>query len=242
MIFRFSDSMSDLAVKNELKQLPTCVGFIMDGNRRWAKEQGLESLSGHKAGEEKFYEVAQWVKEQKIANAVFYAFSTENWSRSFIEVTYLQAMFLEFTKRMLLEVDDWQVRIRVFGNLLNFSQELKNSIHDLETNSAKYKKTTIWVALSYGGRAEIIEAIRAIIKEGRDVTEEEFSNYLWSAGMPDPDLIIRTGGEMRLSNFLPWQSVYSELIFTDTYWPAFTKTEFISMLDEYAKRQRRHGK
>ena len=214
----------------------------MDGNRRWAKERGKETLVGHKAGEDTFYAVAQWVKEAGIPHAVFYAFSTENWLRNKVEVVYLQELFLAFTQRMLDEVHDWQCQIRVMGDLTTFTSELQLSIRELETASDVYSATTIWVALSYGGRAEIVAACNQAVAAGVPVTEESFSQHLWTAGMPDPDLIIRTGGDVRLSNFLPWQSVYSELFFTDTYWPAFTKDEFTRIVGQYADRQRRRGK
>jgi len=225
----------------ELSKLPTCVGFIMDGNRRWAKERGEATLLGHQAGEAKFYEVAQWVKEATIPHAVFYAFSTENWFRDKVEVAYLQELFLSFTKQMLGEVHDWQCRIKVVGDLSSFTPELQAAIAELESVSVVYTKTTLWVALSYGGRAEIVAAVNKAIANGESVDEETFSKYLWSAGMPDPDIIIRTGGDQRLSNFLPWQAVYSELMFTSTYWPAFTKAEFTRMLTQYGDRQRRFG-
>lgn len=214
----------------------------MDGNRRWAKQQNKATLIGHQAGEVKFYEVAQWVKEVKIPHAVFYAFSAENWLRDKVEVTYLQELFLAFTKKMIIEVDDWQCRIKVIGNLKGFTSELKKAIMELELKSAQYNVTTIWVALSYGGRAEIVAACNQAISAGVPVDENLFAEYLLTNGMPDPDLIIRTGGEKRLSNFLPWQSVYSELFFTDTYWPAFTKEEFTRIVGQYGDRQRRRGK
>lgn len=220
---------------------PHCIGFIMDGNRRFAKERGEATLLGHQAGEAKFYEVAQWVKNIGISHAVFYAFSTENWLREKVEVTYLQDLFLSFTKRMTTEVTTWQVRVRVFGNLASFSDELQTAIAELEAVSAKYTATTIWVALSYGGRAEIIQATNQAIKNGVLVDETSFTKLLFTSDMPDPDLIIRTGGQQRLSNFLPWQSIYSELFFTPTYWPAFTNDEFTRILAQYGERQRRHG-
>jgi undecaprenyl diphosphate synthase len=224
------------------EQLPQCVGFIMDGNRRWATDQGADTISGHQAGEEKFYEVAQWIKSLSIPHAVFYAFSSENWHRSELEVLYLQTLFLSFTKRMLAEVDDWECQIRVFGDLSNFTSELQTAIAELETASSKYNKTTIWVALSYGGRAEIVAAANRAVSLGVSITEDDFANLLQTVGMPDPDLIIRTGGAIRLSNFLTWQSVYSELMFTETYWPAFTKEEFTRMLAQYGERARRFGR
>lgn len=222
--------------------VPVCIGFIMDGNRRWAKEQNKPTLIGHQAGEAKFYEVAQWVKEIKIPHAVFYAFSIENWLRDNVEVTYLQELFLAFTERMITEVDDWQCKIKVIGNLEDFTLELKTKIAELEEKSAVYTGTTIWVALSYGGRTELVRACNQAITQGVPVTEALLGQYLYTNGMPDPDLIIRTGGEKRLSNFLPWQSVYSELFFTDTYWPAFTNEEFTRIVGQYGDRQRRRGK
>lgn len=213
----------------------------MDGNRRFAREQGVPTIDGHRAGEAKFYEVAQWVKDAQIPHAMFYAFSSENWLRDIVEVTYLQQLFLRFTIRILGEVDEWKVRVRVVGERSRFSAELQSAITELEAASAEYSTTTIWVALSYGGRAEILAAVNAAVAKGETVDETTFKTHLWTAAMPDPDLIIRTGGDQRLSNFLPWQSVYSELIFTSVYWPAFTKEEFTRMLAQYGERQRRHG-
>jgi undecaprenyl diphosphate synthase len=222
--------------------LPKCVGFIMDGNRRWAKEKGLESLAGHKAGEEIFYDSVKWVQEAKIPNAVYYAFSTENWGRSSEEVSYIMELFKAFLNRMLQEIHQIKIGVRVIGRRADFSLELQQLMAKLEMESKKYTNTTISVALSYGGRLEIIEAVNKVVKEGQEVNEESFSNKLWTAGMPDPDLVIRTGGEQRLSNFLPWQTIYSELFFIDTYWPAFTKSEFTRILKEYGTRDRRKGK
>ncbi len=221
---------------------PECVGFIMDGNRRWAKERGEETMVGHKAGEDTFYEVAKWVKEAGIPHAVFYAFSTENWLRDKMEVSYLMDLFAAFMLQLKGEIETIQMRVRVIGERVRFSLPLQNLMSELEQASAQYTGTTIWVALSYGGRAEIVTACNRAIVAGVPIDEQTFGGYLWTAGMPDPDLIIRTGGDMRLSNFLPWQAVYSELFFTDTYWPAFTKDEFTRIVGQYADRQRRRGK
>jgi len=225
----------------EIEKLPQCVGFIMDGNRRWAKEQNLETLEGHKAGLDVFYDVLAWIKEMNIPHAVFYAFSTENWLRKKVEVDYLMELFKLSLERMLVEIDQNQVRIRIIGRRSDFSSELQYLMQKLEMESAQYKECTVWVALSYGGRAEIVSACNEAIKIGTPVDEESFSKLLSTAEMPDPDLIIRTSGEQRLSNFLPWQSVYSELFFIPTYWPAFTKDEFTRILAQYGERQRRHG-
>lgn len=228
---------------SEIKtNIPKCVGFIMDGNRRFASKQAKETFEGHKAGEEVFYESVKWVKEAKIETAVYYAFSTENWKRSTEEVSYLMKLFELFIEKILSETNQAKVRVKVIGRRKDFSEKLQGLINDLETESAQYKELTVWVALSYGGRAEILEAVNKAVEKGEEVTEESFARLLWSSPMPDPDLIIRTGGEQRLSNFLPWQSVYSELFFTDTYWPAFTKEEFTRILCAYADRERRQGK
>ena len=132
--------------------------------------------------------------------------------------------------------------MRVIGDLRKLSEAFRAKVAELEQKSVQYSETTIWVALSYGGRSELVAACNQVLQDGQLVTEDSLSRCLWSAGMPDPDIIIRTGGEQRLSNFLPWQSVYSELYFTTTYWPAFTKDEFHRILEWYESRQRRHGR
>ena len=224
----------------EAKILPECVGFIMDGNRRWAKAQDKPTLEGHQKGEEVFRESIDWVQEMGVPHAVYYAFSTENWNRSDDEVGYLMQLFEVMLQTLADDIKSKSVQIKVLGRLRDFSPRLQSLIKDVtQTNAGA--KTTIWICLSYGGRAEIIDAVNTALSRGENVTESSFSNLLWSAAMPDPDLIIRTGGEQRLSNFLPWQSVYSELFFTNTFWPAFTKAEFLRIVDEYGKRQRRHG-
>ncbi|MCB9810651.1 MAG: di-trans,poly-cis-decaprenylcistransferase [Candidatus Nomurabacteria bacterium] len=224
------------------KERIECVGFIMDGNRRFAKERGLSTLNGHLAGREKFLEVTDWLKEMKIPHAVFYAFSTENWKRSPEEVEYLLMLFRELLAQIRKEADERKFNVRVVGRRDDLPEDIQASIAEVERETADKYSTTVWVAFSYGGRAEIIEAVNRAVKVGQEVNEEQFSQLLWTAGMPDPDIIIRTSGEKRLSNFLPWQTVYSEFFFIDTYWPAFTKTEFTSILEEYAKRERRIGR
>lgn len=213
----------------------------MDGNRRWAKERGLETFEGHTAGLNLFYDVVSWVVELSIPHTVFYAFSTENWLRKKVEVDYLMVLFEQFLRRILTEVHDRKVRLRVIGRRSDFSTTIQTLMNELEQASECHTTTTIWIALSYGGRTEIVAACNEAIRIGTPVDQDSFSQLLMTAEMPDPDLIIRTGGEQRLSNFLPWQSVYSELFFTPTYWPAFTKDEFTRILTQYGDRQRRHG-
>jgi undecaprenyl diphosphate synthase len=221
---------------------PSCVGFIMDGNRRFAREHGLEVASGHLAGKNKLMEVIRWTAEADIPHLVVYAFSTENWQRSETEVAALISLFsVVIAELEAREEKDFAVRF--VGRRKDFTPELQADMARLEsTKAGEDVKITVWIALSYGGRAEIVEAANQAIGLGQIVTEESFAELLWTKGMPDPDLIIRTGGEERLSNFLPWQSVYSELFFTKTYWPAFTKEEFTGILETYAARERRRGK
>ncbi len=215
----------------------------MDGNRRWAKERNLPTLEGHKKGFERIQDLIAWCEETSIEEVVLYAFSTENWNRSTEEVEYLMDIFEHSFSGTLAKISEKGIRIRFVGQLERFSAGLQKKMQKLQTESASGVSGTLTVALSYGGRPEILAAVNKLLEEGKgNVSEEEFSNALWSAGLLDPDLILRTGGERRLSNFLPWQSVYSELFFTDTKWPDFSKEEFDGILTEFSERERRHGK
>lgn len=222
-----------------------CLGFIMDGNRRWAKERGLETFEGHSRGNEVTQKCVEWVKNEGIPHVVFYAFSTENWKRKKEEVDYLMQLFHKGLKELLEEneklAEDKKVRIRIIGKKEDFSSELQDIIKEVEEKSSPYTDTTVWIALSYGGRPEIIEAVNKAIEKGEKVSEDDFEKLFWTAEMPDPDMIVRTSGEQRLSNFLTWKSVYSELYFIDKHWPALTKDDFIDILKEYESRERRRG-
>ncbi len=221
----------------------TCVGIIMDGNRRWAKENGLPAYEGHSEGYKKLKEVVGWAREARIPHVVIYAFSTENWQRSEEEVGYLMRIFRFILGNEIKKMIDESVRVRFIGDTARFSDDIRNMMAHMETQTAAAYDITLHLAMSYGGRAEIIAAVNGLLEEGTtSVTENVFAQKLWSHDMPDPDLIIRTGGEKRLSNFLPWQSVYSELFFTDTKWPAFAKEEFDAILVEFSTRERRRGK
>lgn len=220
---------------------PTCLGFIMDGNRRWAKEQKLSTLDGHQKGLDVFMEAVRFVRDEHIPHGVFYAFSTENWKRTEAEVSYLLSLFSGLLTRLSGGLEEEGVRVRFIGRQEDFSPELQQQMVDLEEKTSHYTATTVWIALSYGGRAEIIEAVNAAIKKGVEVDEGSFENLLWTAELPEPDMIVRTGGEERLSNFLTWKSVYSEFYFIEKQWPALTKDDFKDILLQYEKRQRRHG-
>jgi len=215
----------------------------MDGNRRWARERGLPTLEGHLRGYRKLKNVMSWAKEAGVPHLIFYTFSTENWNRSKEEVGYLMKLFETAFANEIDEIKKKGIRLRFIGQRERFSEKLQAAMARAERDTAENTEGTVAFALSYGGRQEIIEAANALLKEGKKQTDEAaFGEHLWSAGIPDPDIIIRPGGEKRLSNFLPWQSVYSELFFSDTYWPDFSKEEFLGILKEYGERGRRRGK
>lgn len=224
--------------------MPQCVGFIMDGNRRWAKTRGLPTLEGHRQGYETLRRTIDIVYDAHISHMVCYAFSTENWNRAKEEVSYLMQLFEHAIKNLaqISQDDDRKINFKFIGERDRFSAVLQKEMARVEAGAYEDPQLTVWLALSYGGRNEIVTAVNRAISEGEAVTEESFGDYLLTKGMPDPDLIIRTSGEERLSNFLLWQTAYSELFFVPTCWPDFGETEFRSILDAYGKRQRRRGK
>lgn len=223
--------------------IPECIGIIIDGNRRWAKAQGLQAHLGHKRGGEIIRNTIMWAKEAGVKHIIFYTFSTENWNRSEEEKTYLFELLKNILDKEIRSLAKERVRVWCIGQRERFNKDLQEKMNEIEEVTRHNTECTVTFALSYGGRAEITHTINTFLKNGaREVTEDEVSKALWTKDIPDPDIIIRTGGEKRLSNFLPWQGVYSELFFTDTFWPAFSKEEFIGILGEYATRERRRGK
>jgi len=234
--------MSDSKAK-----IPKCLGIIMDGNRRWAKEKGLPPFAGHDAGYKKLKEAIRWSKEAGIKTLVVYAFSSENWQRGEEEKKYLfKLLKIALTKeKETLKKDG--VRVSFIGQTEKFSEDIQKFINELKEETKNCSEINLVVALSYGGRDEILSAVKNLVKEKtkedlEKLDEEEFSQHLWTKDFPDPDLIIRTSGEHRLSGFLPWQSVYSELVFTKTYWPDLGREEFNQILDNFSTRKRRLGK
>lgn len=220
----------------------SCVGIIMDGNRRWAKAHNLPKLEGHRVGLlETLRNTVRFVRARGIKHLAAYMFSTENWNREQEEVSYLMDLFRESIKKEMDELGKEGVRIRFVGQRMRFSPDLQQAMDVAEKATVKNDVITLWCCLSYGGRAEIVAAANGASRNG-EVTEETLTQSLWTDGMPEPDIIIRTGGEKRLSGFLTWQSVYSELFFTDTLWPDFTKEEFDAILAEFSTRERRNGK
>ncbi len=223
-----------------------CLGIIMDGNRRWAKHNGKISIEGHKEGYKKLKEVLGWIKEVGINEAIVYAFSTENWKRTEEEVGALMKLL---TYALSNEIDSLLkegVKLKFAGDLTMFPENFRSMLDNATKVTQNNWPLTLTVALSYGGRAEIIDAVKKIAKLPKDeiekITEDSIEQYFWTCGMSDPDLIIRTGGECRMSNFLPYQSVYSELFFTKTLWPDFSREEFDSILKDFGERKRNKGR
>lgn len=219
----------------------SCIGFILDGNRRWAKERNLPTLEGHRRGFENLKSAARWVSKREIPHFVAYAFSTENWNRSKEEVEYLMDIFRSAIRESREELGKEGVRVRFLGQRERFSRDIQDGMRETEDATAGNTRMTMWICLSYGGRAEITEAAKAAAQEGV-LTEEAIRAHMWSAEMPDPDIIVRTSGEHRLSNFLLWQAAYSELFFIKPHWPDFSEEILDEILAEFAARERRHGK
>ena len=230
---------------NTLTNLPRHVAFIMDGNGRWAKSRGLPRLAGHRAGTENLRKIIKACVEFGIPYMTIYAFSTENWERPEDEVNGLMNILAEVIDNELNELHQEGVCLKHLGRLERLSPELCEKVKRASEITKNNTRIFLSIAWNYGGRDEITYAIQNIIRDGipaESVTCDLISKYLFTAGTPDPDLIIRTSGEMRTSNFLIWQSAYSEWYATPTYWPDFNKEEFRKALLEYGKRNRRFGK
>jgi undecaprenyl diphosphate synthase len=211
----------------------------MDGNRRYAKKHNLESKEGHKAGAKKLLEVLEWLKKTDIQDIVVYAFSTENWNRTKEEVSDLMDLFGSVLQSK--QVIHAGMRVRFVGDRTRFSTPLRVGLETLEKITSANTTKTLWVALSYGGKEDILHAARKL-HEKDDYSENSFEQGLLSFGIPEIDMVIRTGGDKRMSNFLPWQTAYAELFFIDTYWPELTKEEMYALLTEYTERKRNFGK
>lgn len=224
--------------------IPRHVAIIMDGNRRWAREHNLPLLVGHTKGYNNTEIIVKHAAKRGITYLTFWAFSTENWNRSKEEVAYLMDIFRQLfrgslVKRLIKE----GVRIRTIGDLTPFPKDIIENVKRTVMKSKANTKLVVTIALNYGGRDEILRAVRKLVADKqKNIDASVFSQYLDTYGMPDPDLIIRTGGEKRMSGFLPWQSVYSEFYFTEKYWPEFGDTDLDNALQEYENRERRFGK
>lgn len=228
--------------------LPKHIAIIMDGNRRWAKQRGLSTREGHKAGADALENISKFCNEIGIKYLTVFAFSTENWKRSKDEVSALMAILRMHVDSFLKEKDKQNIKIKLAGNLEGLSKSLRNSIERAVEATKNNTGLTLNIAFNYGGRPELVKAMKEIaqdIKENKvnveDINEELISNHLYTAGQPDPDLLIRTSKELRISNFLPWQLVYTEFYFPDKHWPEFDKEDLLEAIKVYQKRNRRFG-
>jgi len=227
-------------------KIPYHLAIIIDGNRRWAKKKGLSSLSGHKKGLDNIQRIGDWAKKRGVKILTLYAFSTENWKRAKREVKYLMRLLEQaLSEKNIKKFQQKGIKLQVIGQKERLTKSLQGKIERAEELTKNNKEGILNLAISYGGRPEIIQAIKNIIKKKipiNRITENIVNKNLWTKDLPEPDFIIRTGGEQRLSNFLTWQSVYSELYFTKKYWPEFTEKDLDEALLNFSKRQRRFGK
>lgn len=228
--------------------VPNHVAIILDGNGRWAKSKGMPRNYGHVKGCQNLEYMCELIKEMGVKYLTVYAFSTENWKRSKEEVEGLMDIFRGYLKRCKKIAKRNNIRIRVIGDPASFAEDLQQGIRELEEYSAQFDGAYFQIALNYGGRDELTRAMKKMgqaVKEGTldpaEITEHTVADYLDTAGLPDPDLMIRTSGELRLSNFLIWQLAYCEFYFTDVPWPDFGKEELIKAFEKYNKRDRRYG-
>jgi len=222
-------------------EVPHAVAIVMDGNGRWAAAHGVSVAEGHRAGSRALRPVVETAIDVGVESLAVYAFSTENWTRPGDEVEALMDIFGETIDRELVDLAKEGVRTRFVGRRDRAPEWLREKLADLEAATAQEARLNLWIAFDYGGRAELVEAARRIAESGADVDEESFGRYLYAPEMPDPDLVIRTSGELRVSNFLLWQSAYAEFAFIDTLWPDFGPNEFRAAIEDYASRRRRFG-
>lgn len=230
---------------NKLEHL----AIIMDGNRRWAKEKSMMTTMGHKRGADVLVDIAKYCNEIGLKYLTVYAFSTENWKRTEEEVGYLMGLLGLYLDKFLNELDMKNIKISFIGNIDVIDSSLSNRIRNLEAKTSNNTGLNLIIAFNYGGRDEIVRACRNIaeeVKDGKlnleDIDENVFSNHLYTKGKKDPDLVVRTSGEMRTSNFLPWQITYSEFLPLDKYWPDFTRDDVDFCIEEFSKRKIRKGK
>ena len=236
--------MTSVEPTETLTPLPQHIAIIMDGNGRWAKERGLSRIAGHRAGTENLRKIIRASANLGIQYLTFYAFSTENWSRPKAEVTGLMHILSDVIDRELGELHQEGARLVHIGHLDGLAKALQDKVRDAIDLTKDNQRITIILAFNYGGRDEIVHAIKRILADQVDhqaVDDQLVSDYMFTAGIPDPDLVIRTSGEQRTGNFLTWQTVYSEWYFPQVYWPDFNEGELRKAIEEFGKRDRRYG-
>jgi undecaprenyl diphosphate synthase len=240
--------LSDDSMALDPQKIPRHVAIIMDGNGRWAQRRGWFRVRGHVAGMESVRVVTRLARRLGISYLTLFAFSEENWQRPAMEIRVLMALMRSYLRRELKEMQDNQIALKAIGNLSQLPERVRRELDETIAATAKGDRMDLTLALSYGGRNEIVQAAQSLAREvaaghlkPEDIDAARFSRCLYTADMPDPDLIIRTSGEYRLSNFLLWQSAYTELYVTETLWPDFREEEFLQALETYQQRDRRFG-
>lgn len=237
-----TDSSSSTTGRRSL--LPAHIAIVPDGNGRWAKKRGLPRLEGHRAGIDNMYRMVEYLNDYAVPYVTLYGFSTENWKRPEEEVYGLFTLLTDFMNRIIPDIHRRGIKLRHLGRIDELPDDFKASIIEAVDITRNNTAMNLNIAFNYGGRAEIVDAVRRIISEGipsQDITEDLMENYLYTAGLPSVDLLIRTGNEVRLSNFLIWQTSYSEIYFSRVLWPDFGKTDIDNALDFYSRRKRRFG-
>ena len=242
-----ADIMNNKAGSQAGPEVPRHIAIILDGNGRWAKKRGLPRTAGHMAGAETFRRIATYCKNIGVEYLTVYAFSTENWKRPEEEVGTIMKLLGRYLDEAIRTMEKDHIRMKVFGELARLSPSLREMVDRTDEISQHYQGFQANICLNYGGRDEIVHAARRYARdyaEGKvqgELSEKQFASYLYSAGIPDPDLLIRPGGEMRISNFLLWQCAYAEFYFTDVLWPDFTPEELDKAIAEFKRRDRRYG-
>ena len=224
-----------------MNNAPEHIAIIMDGNGRWAQEQGLKRTAGHEEGAKTVRNITTHCAKLGVKYLTLYAFSTENWSRPKLEVDFLMKLLEKYLKNELKTYLDNNIRFRVIGDRTQFSKKLQNIINETESKTINCTGLTQILALNYGSRDEITRAVKKLNEQNLEVTEQNLESCLDTAGIPDVDLLIRTSGEIRISNYLLWQCAYAEMFFTPTYWPEFSTNELDDILSDFDKRERRFG-
>jgi undecaprenyl diphosphate synthase len=244
------DADPDLLSQVDVSSLPRHIAIIMDGNGRWAHRRRLPRIAGHRAGAQAVREAVESCSRLGVQALSLYAFSAENWKRPKTEVDTLMGLLREYLQRELAEIHRNNIRLQILGHYEQLPREVKGDLDDALVTTGRNTGMVLNVALNYSARAEIADAVNSILKEraisvngndGSDITEEMISNHLYTRGLPDPDLLIRTSGEMRVSNFLLWQIAYAEIYVTDTCWPDFNRKHLLQAIIDFQKRERRYG-
>ncbi|MDI9570267.1 MAG: isoprenyl transferase [Pseudomonadota bacterium] len=232
----------------DFQRLPRHIAIIMDGNGRWAKRHALGRIMGHQKGVEAVRKTVRLCREIGVEYLTLYAFSVENWSRPDQEVAALMSILRQYLRSELAEMMDNQIRLNAIGDIDGLQAPVRKLLEETMAQTAENRGMVLSLALSYGGQDEIIRAVRRVaqeVREGKlaveDITRESFAAYLYTAGIPDPDLLIRTSGEFRISNFLLWQSAYTEFHFTEVLWPDFDRKDLLAAIADYQRRERRYG-